>query len=421
MAKILISPLGVGGRFTNEKTSEREYRKTVYEIDGIKYPETYFVASVLNEHLNLDGIIFIGTVKSMWEAVYDYFCQKNGIQKDDEYWLDLACKIDELNHSSSLDSLNLTPIERILGDRSRCLVTKYGLNQEELWENFEITFQAISSLKQGDKVYLDITHSFRSLSLFQFLTLTFINDLLTEKNIEIAGVYYGMLDVSREFGYAPVIDLKSLFEMTSWIKGAHDLQNYGNGYLIAQLLQSQNNSSNNTNLAKNIEILSNAINMNYVNNIKQQSSMLKSLLKQPNDCKPFNTIRGILDNFIKKFTHQEDRLESEFQLDLADWYFKNKRYATGYITIAEAIITYLCEIHDKNFKEKESRQEMQDLLRNKERFSQLGKIYDKINPVRNSIAHASFDKNKLSLDKAITSAESDLQTVRTIFSNRELS
>jgi CRISPR-associated Csx2 family protein len=197
MAKILISSVGVGGRFKNQHISDREYQDACYKIGDTPYPQSRFIASVLYEHFQLDGIIFIGTVRSMWEEVYRFFCESNAVQKDDEYWLDLACKIDNLTHDSELNSIDLSPIEKILGERSKCILIKYGLDQDELWENFDRIFQIVELLQPGDEIYIDITHSFRSLSLFLFLTITFIRDLASEKQIKIAGVYYGMLDVSR--------------------------------------------------------------------------------------------------------------------------------------------------------------------------------------------------------------------------------
>lgn len=47
MAKILISPLGVGGRFKANSDSEREYRTVNYKIDEQKLWEWLFNCSVI--------------------------------------------------------------------------------------------------------------------------------------------------------------------------------------------------------------------------------------------------------------------------------------------------------------------------------------------------------------------------------------
>lgn len=124
MAKILISSLGVGGKFKNPNTPDREYRKTCYKIQDTSYPESTFMASVLYEHFNLDGIIFIGTVKSMWEEVYRFVCEKKSVTQNDDYWYNLASKIDGLTYESELNTIELSPLEDILGKHSKCILTK---------------------------------------------------------------------------------------------------------------------------------------------------------------------------------------------------------------------------------------------------------------------------------------------------------
>jgi len=416
MAKILISPLGVGGRF-NDK-SQREYEKADYEIDNKRYLENRFVASVLYEHFNLDGIIFIGTVKSMWEEVYRFFCEKNNIAIDEDYWFYLVQQIDKSNRDSSLDELDLSKLIDVLGIRSQCILIKYGLNESELWENFDKIINVINSLDNKDELYIDITHSFRSLSLFQFLTITFINDLLYDKEIKISGVYYGMLDVKRELNYAPIVNLKSLFEMTSWIKGAYSLQSHGNGELIAELLKTQGEKE----LADRIEQLSQAININYVSTIKQCSSNLKASLSKPTTNKPFNYIRNILEDFVKRFTRSSTS-EANFQIELAGWYFDNQRYATGYITLAEAIITYVCEINGEDVRVKCKRDDMKKLLKKPEnRDYELAKIYSKVDKIRNSVAHAllEMDRKIENYSDAITNAKLYQQSAKKIFATKTL-
>ncbi|MBE9237573.1 TIGR02221 family CRISPR-associated protein [Anabaena aphanizomenioides LEGE 00250] len=279
-------------------------------------------------------------------------------------------------------------------------------------------------MQPGDEIYIDITHSFRSLSLFLFLTITFLRDLAHEKQIKIAGVYYGMLDVTRELGYTPVVDLKSLFDMTSWIKGAYSLQSYGDGYLIAELLKSQNENQ----LANQIEQLSQSLNINSVNDIKQKSSTLRNSLQTQVARTPFKYLKNILENFVRKFSRSSAQ-ESQYQLELAGWYFDNHRYSTGYITLAEAIITYLCEINSKDIRSETDRNEMKNFLHRPEnRNSDLAQLYFDVNPIRKSIAHAllpirnSHDRgnDKGNLSNAIQNATNYQQMAKKIFSTGTL-
>lgn len=418
MAKILISPIGIGGKFKNSDSHDREYQEACYKIGDTSYPASRFMASVLYKHFDLDGIIFIGTVKSMWEEVYQFFCKEKEVAKDDEYWLNLACTIDNLNHESELESLNLLPIEDVLGNRSKCILIKYGLDEQELWQNFDKILKIVDMLEKGDEIYIDITHSFRSLSLFLFLTITFIKDLMAEKEITIAGVYYGMLDVTRELKYTPVVDLKSLFDMTSWIKGAYSLKNYGNGDLIAELLNVQGEQE----LASQLNQLSQSINVNNVRAIKQISSTLKTSLQKQVPNSPFDYLRPTLEKFVNKFARSSTK-ESEYQLELAGWYFDNQRYATGYITLTEAIITYLCEINDKKPRVEDERKEMKDFLHQEvNNNSKLAQLYFKVNPIRISIAHALLEQGKqaLSVNDVINNAKAYQREAQKIFRTGKL-
>lgn len=409
MAKILIASLGAGTLDRNN-TAARAYRTATYRMNdsGEDYTKS-FIASVLYEHLQLDGIIFIGTVKSMWEEVYRVFSQEKAGVFQEEEWLGLAEQIEKLDCNSSLDSLDLTPVEKVLGDRSKCILIKYGLNEAELQENLDRILKIVDYLQEGDELYIDITHSFRSLSLFLFLILTFLNDLEQEKKIKIKGVFYGMLDIIGEVGYAPVVNLRSLFDLTQWIKGAYSLKSFGNGYLIAQLLEEQGE----TELADRIKKLSEAININYLPTIRQRSIDLKTSLQDRGFSSPFKYLRNILDKFTQQFSSRAER-ECDFQLKLAGWYFENRRYATGYITLAEAIITYLCEIKGKDMRSESERKEMKKLLYTYPN-TELAKLYFKVNPIRNGIAHALIDGRRDSYSDAIARAKEYYQKTKTIF------
>ena len=403
MAKILISSLGAGSVTGVTENSIRKYRTTTYRIDGKDYQDS-FVASVLYKHLKLDGIIFIGTVKSIWEEVYSFFYQerhnlsldsKEVDGKELEYYFYLIDTIEKLNYESKLDSLDLEPIEKLLGDRSQCIPIKYGLNEAELAENFDRIIQVVDSLQPGDEVYIDISNSFRSLSMFLFLVIGFIKDIAASKGIKISGVYYGMFDFEafKNLRYAPIVDLKSFVEITDWIKAGYSLQTYGDSTLIAKLLENQNQPQ----LASSLTKFSQAVNIGYLSSIRQRIKYLQHELKDLKITGAFKYLQPSIEKFLKPF---DRRKESDFQLELAGWYFKHQRYATGYLTLVEAILTYLCEIEQKNPDLASDRDRVKDLLFNSNaKTSRLAKLYKEVNAIRKKIAHP---------NKTLTSSESEL-------------
>lgn len=76
-------------------------------------------------------------------------------------------------------------------------------------------------LEDGDEIYIDITHSFRSLSLYMFVVLNYIQNVI-DKKIEIKAVLYGMLESKDET--KPVVNLEIIYKMIEWIKEQTNLK-----------------------------------------------------------------------------------------------------------------------------------------------------------------------------------------------------
>ena len=106
------------------------------------------------------------------------------------------------------------------------------INLSEIEKNFSIFVEAMDYLRDGDEIFLDITHSFKSLPLFTTTALSFIKDVANKK-IHLSGIYYGMLEAGREFdnNIVPVVDLSYISELQNWIKGAHSFYHFRNNRL----------------------------------------------------------------------------------------------------------------------------------------------------------------------------------------------
>ena len=88
-----------------------------------------------------------------------------------------------------------TQIDNYLQSKgSQCFIIQYGIDEQELWDNFGYFLEIIDHMQDGDEVYLDITHSFRSLSLMSFVMSEFAK---IHKNFKISGVYYGIFEYQK--------------------------------------------------------------------------------------------------------------------------------------------------------------------------------------------------------------------------------
>jgi CRISPR-associated Csx2 family protein len=399
MAKILISSLGTGP--LDKDVTKREYKKAVYwfQDSDAKY-KTEFIAAALSVHLKVDKIYLIGTGKSMWEEVYRYFATMSNQSQDDNYWLELGekvgafkigdSKIDEVYLSKVNDTIDgyLKYQRKSAAGGSHCYLIDYGLNEKEIWSNFDIFMRIGESLEENDQIYLDITHAFRSIPLFMYIMLDLIR-ILKFKNLKLSGLFYGMFEASKDFnGRTPVVNLGSLFNITLWARGAYNFINFGNGYLLSELIDDDK-------ISPKVRNISELVNINYLTDFKKEVDSLNSLLETDFSTKP---ILHYMTPYLKDFTCRFKGINtnSRFQIELARWYFENKRYANGYICLAESIITRILEIYrDANTKinwSKSERDRIKKLIRSYE-FSEKTKIealYDTICTIRNRIAHAGF-------------------------------
>lgn len=396
LAKVLVTAIGAG-RLVEGRPS-REYQKATYTIDDSEYT-TEFIAEALIKHYQIERVFMVGTAKSMWEQVYYTFSDDR--DRDDNYYLELAQAIDESNHESyKYDQTKLQKVEQAL-DRhlgstgSRCFLIKYGRNNEELLYNFEILLQIANLLESGDEVYVDITHSFRSLSIFQYMMLSFIENL-PGKEIKIKGILYGMLDIRKEMGgKAPVVNLSVINEINHWIKGMYDLESYGNGYLVARLLEERYPE-----LARSIRDLSDRININYLKDIRshRRQTFWRDLGHLDG---PARIATKSLNRFLTMFSG--DQQESFFELKVARWYFEKKRYATGYITLTEAIVTRACEVLGYDWHIYEEREQAKSRIR--EVSPDLEQLFRKVNGVRRDVAHfqgGNNDQYRSAVDKCFS-------------------
>jgi CRISPR-associated Csx2 family protein len=269
MSRILVTALG-RGRLSNKGISKYDKATYVFQDESKAKYETEFIAEALVNYYDIERIYIVGTAKSMWEQVYYNFTSDE--ERDEEYYLKLDELIEKSDHNTyqyEQSYLRKTEValDRQLGSEgSRCYLIKYGLDRDELLYNFDILLQISEQLQSGDEVYVDITHSFRSLSIFQYMMTSFIENL-ADKNVKIKKILYGMLDVKSEMkdDAAPIVDLTVINELNHWIKGIYELESYGNGYLIASLLQDQNPE-----LSNNIKNLTDRININYLKDLKDE-------------------------------------------------------------------------------------------------------------------------------------------------------
>lgn len=398
MAKILIA--GIGG---GKKKEDGKYRETSYSIGDKIYENRSFITSALEDNFDIDKTIYIGTTGSMWDNLYEHYCKKYGIEYNEDYAMYLMETIDKSDKDLKIEEMDLSYFNEQFKGKVEGRVTNFGINESEIFENFNIIMNLQDVLSDGDEVYIDITHSFRSNAIWMFLVLNFILDVM-EKDIEIKMISYGMFEIQDKNKVTPIIDLGAFYKLMKWIKGSHALKNYGNSYSLLESGLIENNE-----VSKKLKTFSDAMNLNSIGTLKVNLNSLKRIMPLIENLEGPGKL--LIPKIVKDFVNYFDGVEEEYliQARLAKWHFSQKRYSIAYININESIIKFLSkelfnaedgtdyseECKKWIWKAERKINNSKTLRQDKENIKLLTycRMYEHSRQVRNDIAH-SLGKNE---------------------------
>ena len=408
MAKILITALGRGN------ANKKQYEPTKYYVDeNDDLKETELIASAIDEKWKMDKIIFIGTTGSMWSNVYNFYCEDQGIEKDNNYYKELEAEV-ETDENVFIEKFNATFNKKNnpkLNKEIKGIVIKYGVNDKENLENFYSIIEIEKEIENGDEIFIDITHSFRSMSFWLFLVITYLKDV-SDKNIDIKNITYGMFEAQNEKKETPIVSLNLFIDILKWFKGASELKNYGNSYSILDELEK---NSMDKEIKNELENFSDTMNINYIDSIEESLKNFNTIKDKLNNLEGPGKyiIPQVFKNFINTFDlPNKERLSNEekkylLRARLAKWHFDQKRYSMAAININEAIVDFIMDVLsfpliDTEIKTDKSRlakiwleqiKEVED-----EEIKKYGTMYVETRSIRNKIAHSLDNKRDLKED-----------------------
>lgn len=190
-----------------------KYEATRYFFDSKKenYYDTPFVQEAIlkqiltNEQISVTPIIFLTKEASLnWESNDQNLGLKNAL----------------ITANPKINPLSISILS--------------GKTNDEIWNIFLAVFDQISD---GDEVYFDITHGFRSLPLLSIVLLNYSKFL---KNISVKGIYYGAFDareIIQNRSWSPVWDLSLFSSLQDWTNAANQFLTTGNGMILAELMK----------------------------------------------------------------------------------------------------------------------------------------------------------------------------------------
>lgn len=231
-------------------------------------------------------------------------------------------------------------------------------------------------------IHIDITHAYRFIPMFIVIVISLLKN--AGKNIEIGEILYAFAGADEN----RIISLKDYMDALNWSNAIYSFNNFANTMPIAQILKNYHSE-----ISEHLHILQQSLDMNLASKIKESVSQLKDKFEKMNiENEIFkHLVLDDLKNVLSEFVL--DRSQSDFELSLAKWHLKNRRYLHGYTALIEAFKSKICEIYEYNPEDNNHRKFINDIY-NKQIKSEIAKnekqiviFLEELSKIRNIFVH----------------------------------
>lgn len=407
--KILILTLGTGQKLDIEKGLGDEelksilmnlvrennfnYKQVVYrQNNSTEEVVSEFVAEPLTKFFQPDKIFIIGTVKSSWCMFYGKFGdmepekmlqlhrleEENGRSTTGKELEEVTNKINEIFGKG----IKKPPFDKVKD--IQVIVTRYGLNEEELLQNYRLLSGIGTHLEKGIKyeVAYDITHSFRSLPIYNLIILNYFKQV-SQYGVSISHVYYGNIEIRGEQqDTASIIDLEDLVQVLDLTNGTSEFRNTGNAKTLLSLIPKEEEELKNA-----LEKFDWATQINAFDKVEEALTELMEVLQKESgpEQNPYADLKKMIEEVIlRKFfvdngidcCNSKEYLQlpmAEKQYAICKWYYNQNRYGLAIATAMEALRSYMVpfylrikniEVNQENCEKEEHRKAGLDILAN---------------------------------------------------------
>ena len=399
MPRKLITILGKA-----RKKDGGDYTSARYDFgDGREPIETKYLGLALQQRLQSDTLIVLGTSGSMWDNLFD------SLGLYDSHPGAMGELIDAAQNDAVTDA-QLAPLAQaassVLGKTVICETIPYGRDEAE---QIAIISQILGYFGKGDRAILDITHGLRHLPL---LIEHIANLLPTLKDVAIENIYYGAYELARD-NKTSVLSLAGLQKISDWQNALAAYDHSGNIAVFAPILTAIGVSAN------TVKLLESAAYAEQTHRFRQSKQLVENFLaelKKEPDSELLNLIRPTLADRLNWIKHPQHRFI------LAEQALAHKDYLRAALYGFEAFYDRILEHqhYDENY-DYETRKAIIDEYLARVRDNRKGgageannqKIntaYDKLRAIRNALAHGS-DPNDAS--------EKRLAEIKSILGNED--
>ena len=268
MGRLFLSVLGLGPWIEEKK--KNEYAECVYRsANGETLPSTRYIQ----------------------EASIRLFCKGWDSSKGDR--VRILCTEESFKHQwqgeehllECLTELNSKTDYANLDFSGSAIKMPEGKSKDEIWQIFNALFDCVN---EGDEIWLDVTHGYRSIPM---LVLTAVPYLRLLKKAEIRSITYGAYEAKdKENNIVPIFDLTDFVGLMDWTNAAGNfvrfarfddcekLMNAVNQDILKETRGKDEEADTCRGLAKQISKFTNSILQNRLKNVKRfESSIVEGI------------------------------------------------------------------------------------------------------------------------------------------------
>ncbi|MER2554435.1 MAG: TIGR02221 family CRISPR-associated protein [Thauera sp.] len=353
----LISFLGKG------RYEKGGYRTANYRFDPDFSREVPFFGLALAEYLKPQRLILVGTSGSMWDV---FFERESGQHNDSLLELIDAVETDAV--TGDLLGDHATRLSESLGYPVTCLLIDYARNEAG---QAALLRQLANVLDGGERIAIDVTHSFRHLPMLALVAARFLSRV---KKVQVEDIYYGAYDMKEPNGEVPIVRLKGMLSMLDWVDALSSYDKDGDYGVFSSLLAADGMPKER---AWTLEAAAFQERVNHLEGARQKLSA--SLEAIANHEGPVGRLfRPELEARVSWVRKPE---RSQRELALANAYLDRRDYLRGTIFLLEGLVTR--EVVRRrgianNFKEREEASKA---------LGQDNRQFRKLEWLRNALAH----------------------------------
>ena len=218
----LVSFLGKG-----RADPQTGYRTATYAFSADDQRVEAFFGTALAGHLCPDRLVLLGTAGSMWDVFFDH-----QTAVDDRALMTLIDAVADGTVTDALLAQHADALAARLGIPVDCVLIDYARDEAG---QARILGQLADALSPGERIAIDVTHSFRHLPMLALVAARYLERV---KGIDVDDIYYGALEMT-EAGITPVVRLKGLLRMLDWVDALAAYDKDGDYGAFAPLLTAE--------------------------------------------------------------------------------------------------------------------------------------------------------------------------------------